>query len=430
MIEHKFNKRNSNLSPCKKFNMIRRINITLCLTLTCIGLFAQTSKTGVLVIGNTSSAMAAAIQSARSGAKTMYLPQSISPSAAYFQEDIPYIENIRNYYLEKEKRRSKVKDSLIAIPIKLNEAAALLKGISDTVKNLTVNSNNDIDQVKKDGKEWEIQLKGGQKIKAQVLIDATDNLSIASMLKVDAKNTLSGLIKDANIFENKLFRSSVALGFSSNGNLTTIPIGTFIIKDPENFIIVPKQIDQVKLVSMSAGQAAGTIAAYCAFFKTNTSLINTRIVQGELLAFSAKLIPFSDIDRKDPNYLSFQRLGLSGMLKPKLDDGKIYFDTAGTVRADDIKASMREYYSRGQLWFADNKKDTLTIKDAIELIKFNANRGEELNREIEESWKNSFKLNTALEPERNINRKEMGILIEKYLQPFNIRIDPSGNLLR
>jgi hypothetical protein len=113
-----------------------------------------------------------------------------------------------------------------------------------------------------------------------------------------------------------------------------------------------------------------------------------------------------------------------------LNDGKIYFDTAGIVKSEDIKSPMREFYTRSQLWFADNKHDTLSIKDVIELIKFNANRGEELNKEIEESWKTSFKLNTTFDLQRNINRQEFGILTDKYLQPFNIRIDPLGNLLR
>jgi hypothetical protein len=210
-------------------------------------------------------------------------------------------------------------------------------------------------------------------------------------------------------------------------------MGALIPQEVENFIIIPKQIDQVKLVNMSAGQAAGTIAAYCAFFKTTTKLINPRVVQGELLAFNAILIPYEDIDQNDQNdlnFLAFQRLGLSGLIKPKLNDGKLYFDTAGIVKSEDIKLSMREYYTRSQLWFADNKKDTLSINDVIELIKFNANRGEELKQEIAESWKNSFKLSSPFEPERNITRKEFGILVDKYLQPFNIRIDPIGNLLR
>jgi hypothetical protein len=56
--------------------------------------------------------------------------------------------------------------------------------------NLTINNNNAVDEIKKDGKSWEIRLKGGQKIKADVVVDATENLSIATMLGIDSKKTM------------------------------------------------------------------------------------------------------------------------------------------------------------------------------------------------------------------------------------------------
>lgn len=430
MVEPKINERNSKLSPQIIFNMTRRIFSFLIILFTCISLHAQTTKTGVLVIGNTPAGVAASIQSARSGAKTMYLTQSLSLSPIFSEEDLPFIKSIKNHYSLKERRRSKATDSVIALPVLLNQSSNLIKGISDTVKNLTINNNNAVDEIKKDGKSWEIRLKGGQKIKADVIVDATENLSLTSMLRIDAKKTMIITGNSTNPFENKLYRSSVALGYLENGSVFTIPMGTLIPQAVENLIIIPKQTGKVRLSKMSAGQAAGTIAAYCAFFKTSTKTINVRVVQGELLAFDALLIPYSDIELKDPNFLAFQRLGLSGLIKSGITNGKIQYDTAGLVKAEDLRGSMREFYTRSQLWFADNKRDTMTIEDAISLFKFIANRGNELNKEIEEGWKVSFKLNSIFDPKRNISRKEFGILADKYLQPYNIRVDISGNLLR
>jgi len=410
--------------------MISRISSFFILLITCITLQAQTIKTGVLVIGNTPAAVAASIQSARSGAKTMYLTQSLSVSAIFSTEDLSFIKSIKNHYSLKERKRSKTKDSIIAIPVMLNQASNLIKGISDTVNNLTINNNNVVDEIKKDGKSWEIRLKGGQKIKADVVVDASDNLSIATMLGIDAKKTMVITGNTINPFENKLYRSSVALGYQETGSVFTIPLGALIPQAVENLIIIPKQSGKIRVSRMSAGQAGGTIAAYCAFFKTSTKTINVRVVQGELLAFDALLMPFADIELKDPNFLAFQRLGLSGLLKSSFSNGKIQFDTAGLVRAEDLRGSMKEFYTRSQLWFADNKKDTLTINDAISLFKYVANRGNELNKEIEEGWKVSFKLNNIFDPKKNINRKEFGILADKYLQPYNIRVDLSGNLMR
>ncbi|MFZ3039778.1 MAG: hypothetical protein WA115_08295, partial [Polynucleobacter sp.] len=314
----------------------------------------------------------------------------------------------------------------------------LIKNIADTVKNLSLNHNNVIDEITKDGKGWEVRLKGGQKIKTDVIVDATDKLSLASLLRIDLKKALSIQVKSENPFDSKLIRSGMATGYLELANnersIASISPSALIPAGFENFIVVPKQIGQVKPERMGLGQAAGTIAAYCAFFKTTTKTINIRVVQGELMAFDAVLIPYSDIDLKDPNFKAFQQLGLSGLMKLNMvkegNINKIKFDTAGTITATELKAPMKEFYTRSQIWFADNKADTLTIGDAISLFMFTATRGEELKKEIEEGWKVSFKFNSKFDLKRNISRKEFGILADRYLQPFNVRVDPAGNLMR
>ena len=418
--------------------MIKRLSISFILLGFCLSLLAQTTKTGVLVVGNTPGGLSAAVQSARSGAKTIYLPQSLSISARFSEEDLPYLENIKNHYALKVKKRSRQTDSLIASKIRLDQASNLIKEISDTIKNLSLNYNNAIDQIKKDGKGWEVRLKGGQKIKADVVVDATENLSITSMLRIDVKKTMAIPGTGKNLFDNKLYRSTVALGFLEEANnersVSTIPLGALIPQGFENFIMVPQKIGQIRPLSMSAGQAAGTIASYCAFFNTTTKNINVRVVQGELLAYDALLFPYSDIELNDPNFLAFQRMGLSGLIRPKIEkDGnlnKIRFDTAGTISATELRSPMKEFYTRSQIWFADNRNATLSIGDAISLFMFTASRGEELKKEIEEGWKVSFKLNSDFDIKRNITRKEFAILAERYLQPYNVRVDLAGNLLQ
>lgn len=399
---------------------------------------AQTLKTGVLVVGNTPAGVSAAIQSARSGAKTLYLTQSLSVNPVFLEEDLHYLWSIKNHYLLKVKKKSKLTDSILSQKINLNKATALIKSIADTVNNLNLNHNNVVDEITKDGKGWEVRLKGGQKIKADVVVDATNNALLASLLRIDLKKAVSLPIKIDNPFDSKLIRSGLATGYLELANnersIASIPIGALIPTGFENFIVVPKQIGKLKTERMSVGQAAGTIAAYCAFFKTTTKAINIRVVQGELLAFNALLIPYADIDLKDPNFKAFQQLGLSGLMKSIMvkegNINKIKFDTAGAITAAELRPTMKEFYTRSQIWFADNKADTLTIGDAISLFMFTATRGEELKKEIEEGWKVSFKFNSIFDLKRNITRKEFGILADRYLQPFNVRVDPAGNLMR
>lgn len=418
--------------------MIKQISAFFFLSFFGLFLQAQTIKTGVLVIGNTPAGAAAAVQSARSGAKTMYLTQSIALSPVFSEEDLSYILNLRNHFYLKERKRSKATDSIISSEIRLNKASELIKNISDTVKNLTLNNNNVISEIKADGKGWDIRLKGGQRIKADVVVDATEMLSIASLLSIDLKKTMATPVLNASLFDNKLLRTGVVTGYLKKGSPEQlpvyIPLGALIPASTENFIAVPLSIGDLKADRMSVGQAAGTIAAYCAFFKTSTKSINIRVVQGELFAFGAELIPYSDIDRKDPNFLAFQRLGLSGLMRSNIiNEGninKIKFDTAGTINAEVLRSSMNEFYTRSQIWFADNKSETLSIADAISLFMFTATRGEELKKEIEEGWAQSFKFSSKFDPKRAISRKEFGILADRYLQPFNVRVDMAGNLQR
>ncbi len=397
---------------------------------------AQTTKTGVLVIGNTAPGFAASVQSARSGAKTIFLTQTPAISPNLTTEDITYLEKIQNHYRAKNKKKAGAKDSTINFDLNMNkdQYLKLIKGISDTTKNLSVTLNTPLEKIEKDGKGWEIRLKNGQKIKADVVVDATENLFIASILRIDANKTMLNPV--ANPFDTKLYRSTVATAYTGttvSRSVLPVSLGAFLPAGVENFIIVPKGTNTFKPVNMSVGQAAGTIASYCAFFKTTTKNINVRAVQTELLTFDAQLIPLSDIQVNDPNFQAFQRMALSGLLKPVItkngDLNVVKFDTAGTFSSEQLRAPMREFYSRSQLWFADNKKDVMTIEDAISLFMFTATRGNELTKEIEDGWKESFKFNSKFDLKRPITRKEFAVLADQYLLPFKTRVDFAGNLL-
>ena len=418
--------------------MIKYFFSSIILLIASLSLPAQTTKTGVLVIGNTAASVAASLQSARSGAKTILLTQTPAISADLSQDDITYLQKIQNHYKAKLKRKPGTKDSTVALDLNMtkDQYLRLIKSISDTTKNLTLTLNTALEKIEKDGKGWEVKLKNGQKIKAEVVVDATENLFIASILRIDATKTMGNSVAVNSPFDAKLYRSTVASAYSganASRSETPISIGAFLPAGVENFIIVPKSTSAVKLVNMSAGQAAGTIASYCAFFKTTTKNINVRAVQTELLTFDAQLIPLADVPVDDPHFLAFQRMALSGLLKPVVskegDKNVIKFDTTSTISSEQLRIPVKEFYSRSQIWFADNKKEVMTIEDAISLFMFTATRGEELKKEIEEGWKESFQFQSKFDLKRHITRKEFAILADRYLQPFNIRVDFAGNLL-
>ncbi len=418
--------------------MIKYFSSLLILGILSLSLSAQTKKTGVLVIGNTAAGLAASIQSARSGVSTIFLTQTPVINVDLGSEDINHLQRIQNHYTSKLKKKPGEKDNTLAFDPNMgkDQYLKLIGGIVDTTKNLTLTLNTALEKIEKDGKGWEVRLKNGQKIKADVVVDATEKLSIASILRIDVNKNMLNSTAYTNPFNNKLFRSTVATAYSgtdTSRSVSLISVGSFVPPGAENFIIIPKSNNTIKPLNMSFGQAAGTIAAYCAFFKTTTKNINVRGVQTELLTYDAELIPLSDVKRSDPNFLAFQRIALSGLLKPvitkKGERSVIKFDTTSTVSSEQLRLPFKEFYSRSQIWFADNKKEVMTVEDAINLFMFTATRGEELKKEIEEGWKESFSFNSKFDLKRNITRKEFAVLADRYLQPYNIRVDFAGNLL-
>ena len=418
--------------------MIRNITFVLFSLLGSFSLSAQTVRTDVTVIGGTPAGISAGIQAARSGVKALIVEQGQSLSPGFSSGDLLFLERIRDHYIYKKEAEEGVKDSVKREHIRPEDASKLIKGITDTVKNLTVMLNNSIREIEKDGKGWEIKLQNGRTIKTDVIIDASKTQAISAFLKIEPQKTIIQISNWLNTPNStpRLFRTSVAYGIVTSSNKNTsylIPAATLMPAGIENIFLVPQAEKDLHPQAMLAGQAAGASAAFCAFFKTTSKNLNIRITQGELLAYDARLIPYLDIDFADRHAIAFQHTGLSGILKGKSTQiaGKeeLVFDTLGTVSSEELRLPMKEFYSRSQIWFADHKKDSLTIDDTINLLMFTATRGQELRREIEKGWKDSYKFNSTYDSKRAINRREFAVLTDTYLQPFNRRVDLSGNLL-
>ena len=396
---------------------------------------AQTIKNGVLIAGDTPAGFAAAIQSARSGAKTQLLIEGAAFKSIYEETQLTELWKIKNHFINKIKKEPNSKDSIPPTEISPEAVNALVKSIADTTKNLTVIYNYKISKLELKGKNWDIRLSSGTRLKPDVVVDATEKHLIASLLRTQASRTVTPLEIKTELFDTKVFRSGIARGVGireSGKSWTVIPTGSFIHATLENFVIIPKSTKTLMVNEMWAGQAAGIIAAYCAFFQTSTKEINIRIAQGELLAFGAKLVPLSDVPDHDPNSSAIQRVVLSGLITPfetnteGISDFKL--DTAASISTREIQAPIQALNSRSQIWFADHQKDTMLIEDAISLFKFTAHRGDELVTEIEESWVESFRFNTKFDLKKVITRKEFAVLADRYVKPFNVRVDFQGNL--
>lgn len=141
----------------------------------------QTIRTGVLVLGNGPGAYSAAIQSARSGVKTLLVSdQIVWPSTKNMG-----IKTELNYGIWAELLK---KQSKLSTAFQPDSAAKALQQLADTVKRLS-REKSAFKSLKKSGKGWEIKLANGKKIKADMLVDAATGHPFFKELKIETKPT-------------------------------------------------------------------------------------------------------------------------------------------------------------------------------------------------------------------------------------------------
>src|SRR5690606_10805298 len=116
---------------------------------------------------------------------------------------------------------------------------------------------------------------------------------------------------------------------------------------------------------MHVGQAVGAAAAYTAFFKTTPNKLDARNVQGELLQYGVRLMPFVDVPVESPRCDAIRRVGATGMLRGREDeDGQLYFDADAAVTTDEVRPVLNTLFSRSQIWFINHSDvDTFTMAD-------------------------------------------------------------------
>ncbi len=405
--------------------------------------YAQTLKTDVVVVGGTQSGVAAAIQAAHSGVKTLLLLETNEFVKNFSTPlDTGFFSGIQISFLNTSLKIRRDTLSGVVAPLTQSVVQSTLKGWTDTIKNLTVLPNVAWQKIERKGKDWEIKLKDGKTIKATVVVDATVGGTLASRAELITDPT-TGYFKTVatinqidrlNPYNNKLYRTAVGIGSSERNSPFIIPLGSLIALGVDNFILAGKlpslvSAKNLEKGTMELGQAAGASAAYCAFFKTTTQSLNVRVIQGELFAYKSWLVPFRDIFPTDSNFLAIEQIAVSGLLKGKFVKKQLFFEPDSLVSIEDLRIPMREFYTRSQLWFADNKDVQFTVGTFLSLIKFAASRGAELDREVEKAWKTSFKFTSDYDPKRLITKRELAVLANAYLKPFNTRVDLSGNLI-
>ncbi|MDQ7948881.1 MAG: hypothetical protein REI78_05630 [Pedobacter sp.] len=378
-------------------------------------------KPAVLVIGNRNAAISAAIQSARSGVQTAILLQ-----AGGFDLVAPEKDIVSGFQLQFQKKYT---DSFLnktaSADFKANfdkqKANALLTAITDTVKNLKVIRSVMWTKANRSGNSWSFRLADGTTIRPKVLIASTDS-RLNETLNLAPANVEWSKID----YSDNLYRTSLTAGKSLSGSTaTTFSLKQLLVKDEENLVWLSDP------ESMELGQAAGATAAYAAFFDTKTSASNLKTIQGELVHYKLNLIPFADISPLDSNWKAIQLVGLTGVIKGDLNAKQLLFSPNKIITTADIRQPLKDYFYKAQLWFDDHKSEQLSIASALDLIAYVGNKSiDQMKREIERNWKANYHFTSNFDLNRQITRKELAVLLQDYMPPFNVNIDDTGRVVR
>jgi hypothetical protein len=429
--------------------------------------YAQTIKTDVLVIGGGASGVAAAMQCARSKVKTILAikSQAIDEFAANSiykvgtNNNLPsgiwgeFRKGVRESY-----KKTPGHDTAYNASLKFegSTGAAVLKKMADTIKNLTIELNTAFTIIKKDGDRWEVSLTQNGKtltIKARVVVDATEKGDAAT--KAGAK---FGSVFD-NSLDNSLlktYRTSIATGDAMPGQhyndasapknnyppypTYIIPMNAVLLKGLDNLLVTEKVLTgnkdiQYLPLQFALGQGVGTVAAYCAFFKTTTQKLNVRIIQGELLDFKGYLLPFTDLPQNDPNWRAIQQVCATGLLRGiqqvNGNNAQFVFMPDSLVSTAEVKPVLTEIYTRAFLWFSKEKPGTkFTLGNLLSLISdYTLTEPQLLKITMQRDWKTKYKFKLDFDLNRQVTRREFAVLINKFLNPFARTVDLSGRLV-
>lgn len=434
--------------------MIKKLRLSFYLVLIVpVICLAQSKRPQVLVYGYGVDAYAAALQSSWSNLNTVWVINGDKMVPELTSEMISIPSNagldagIWAGLLAKTLRQDKPSDSLSAAAKRRINPRIVQNVIDSIVKatpNLTVIEQGQVRSIKKSGKDWQIELADKSRLKVKAVVDASKDAYLYQMAggAIDSISTREQ-VSDAyfqSVFSGELFRTGVAVG-DRDGRAFTLPLPGLIPADDSNLFLTQRTPVVQHLLAnnesdipllMHVGQAVGAAAAYAAFFKTTSDKLDVRDVQGELLKYGARLMPFSDVAIEDPSFSAIQRVGATGILVGRTDEvGHVYFDSDKAVTAAEIKPVLNQLFSRSQIWFVDHVDvDTLTLSDVFSYIKFVGQRGNELEGHVQKNWKRRFHFEDEYDEKRVATRKYVAVLLDAYCGPFSVKVGLNGTIQR
>lgn len=399
-------------------------------------------KPTLIVYGHDIEAFSAAIQSAKSGVPTLWVVDSekLVPAVTEVRTAIRMNDNLdagiwRTLLLASHPAMTPSDSTVKSIRVDMNPQ--LMKNAVDRLMaqepNLSVQKGQKIIGLKNGGNRWQVTLANKQKYEVAVLLDFSNTEELSQLIGFKPSATTE--VKPIEQYTTAEQRLWMASGIGPN-RVMAFSMDTFLSGYKDNYfnvrhliISLGNETEYVPLRS-NIGQALGAIGGYCAFFKTSADKIDVRKAQDELLQYGAKLIPYQDIPVDDPFALGIQKFGLTSLWQEPLSDGQYLFHKDNRISFENVKPVFNQLYSRSQIWFLDNTGDYLKWKDALSLIKYVSQRGDELDKQIEQEWVKKLRFEGTFELEHYISKYQFAVIVDRYCNPFVVRVNAEGKIVR
>ena len=210
----------------------------------------------------------------------------------------------------------------------------------------------------------------------------------------------------------------------------SLPYGSLISKKNSNFLVAEKSISVSNLVNgttrlqpvvLQIGQIAGLIASESVKQKKKPSELSIRHIQSLILENGGYIQPYLDVEKNHPHFKAFQRIGSTGILRGKgINVGwsnQSWFYPENEVDLELFLNDLSPFVDLST--YPLNSLKLKDLKTWIESI---------INEKIDfKSDYSSLNL-TDFNFDRKVNRGELAVIIDYYLNPFIQSINFLGEI--
>ena len=210
----------------------------------------------------------------------------------------------------------------------------------------------------------------------------------------------------------------------------SLPFGSLISKKNSNFLVAEKSISVSNLVNgttrlqpvvLQIGQIAGLIASESIKQNKKPSELNIRHIQSLILENGGYIQPYLDVEKTHPHFKAFQRIGSTGILRGKgINVGwsnQSWFYPENEVDLELLLNDLSPFVDLST--YPLNGIMLKDLKTWIESI---------INEKID--FKSDYLLLnlTDFNLDRKVNRGELAVIIDYYLNPFIQSINFLGEI--